>query len=452
MTLRAFLVLLALLIAAPAAAQEIPGLPKSGGDAPAAEAPATAPIALESPDPDIARRLAGIYSDIDDFQGVRASVRGGVVTLTGTTLTALDREKAASIAERLTGVIEVQNEITVEHRVDRRLEPLAEKARAVAEGTIAFIPLLAVAIAVFIGFWLIGSFLAKGTKLFRRRSPNPFVDALVRQVIRIVFALIGLVTAMSILGATAVLGSILGAAGLFGLAVGFAVRDTIENYIASILLSVRQPFAPGDHVIIEGFEGKITLLNARATVITTFDGNEVRIPNATVYKTSITNFSRIPERRFMFEVGVGYDADLTCALALALSTLKQVEGVLEDPAPFVLVDRMGDWSVVIRVFGWADQVKSDWGKVKSEAIRQVKAAFEEAGISIPEPIQNVRSLDLAPPAGPARPAAAPPAPSQEALREITDTGADHTIDDKVKELRAESREEDLMSKDGGPKE
>src|SRR5690606_35135928 len=140
----------------------------------------------------------------------------------------------------------------------------------------------------------------------------------------------------------------------------------------------RQPFAPNDHVLIEGYEGKITVLNSRATVITTFDGSEVRIPNATVYKANITNFSRSPERRFQFEIGVGYDDDLTYALALALSTVKGVEGVLEQPGPSVVVDRLDAYAVVIKVFGWADQVQSDFGKVKSETIRQVKEAFQKA--------------------------------------------------------------------------
>src|SRR5690606_41705517 len=123
-----------------------------------------------------------------------------------------------------------------------------------------------------------------GTRMFRRVVRNPVVENLLEQIVRLVFSLGGLVLAMNILGATALLGSVLGAAGVLGLAVGFAMRDTLENYIASILLSLRRPFAPNDAVVIEGVEGRITTLNSRATIITTWDGNEVRIPNAIVYK------------------------------------------------------------------------------------------------------------------------------------------------------------------------
>lgn len=423
-------------------AQEVPAPAETS--APDAAAEPAAPLPLASPDAEITERLAGIYRQVEGLEGVRATVSGGVVTLRGATLTAADRTRAQGLAERLAGVVSVENELVVEHRVSRRLNPVVERTQEIARSLLTFLPLLLVALAVFAGFWFAGRLLTRNTSLFRKLAPNPFIEALIEQAIRLGFILAGVVAAMSILGATALLGSVLGAAGLFGLAIGFAVRDTIENYIASILLSIRQPFAPNDHVIIEGYEGKITVLNSRATVITTFDGNEVRIPNATVYKANITNFSRSPERRFEFEIRIDHDNDLSCALALALSTAKGVEGVLEEPGPFVIVDRLEAQAVVIKVFGWADQVKSDYGKVKSETIRQVKEAFEAAGIAIPEPVQAFRRIDEPP--EPQR-APAPPQPTEAALREIRDTGADDTLTRKVSAIRSTS-ETDLLSRSG----
>ena len=436
---KALLLGLLLLLSGAAQAQEVPP-PSEKSDT--AEPPA--PLRLTSPDAEIAERLSAIYAEVEGLEGVRSQVRGGVVTLRGTALTATERGEAEAIAARLADVVSVQNEVVVEHRVSRRLNPLVDQAQAIGRAILSFVPLLLVALAVFVGFWFAGRILTRSTRLFRRVAPNRFIEALIEQVIRLVFIVVGIVTAMSILGATALLGSVLGAAGLFGLAVGFAVRDTIENYIASILLSVRQPFAPNDHVIIEGYEGRITVLNARATVITTFDGNEVRIPNATVYKANITNFTRSPERRFEFEIGIGYENDLSCALALALSSIKKVDGVLAEPAPFVVVERLDAYSVPVKVFGWADQVGSDYGKVKSETIRQVKEAFEAAGISIPEPIQNIRRIDApADDTGVSR----APQPTADELREIRHTGADNTLIQKVSDLRSKS-DTDLLSQSG----
>lgn len=402
---------------------------------------ATAPLELVSPDAEIAERLRGLFASIDGLEEVRPEVQGGVVILRGATLTAADGDRAEAIAGRLAGVVSVENELTTEHRVSRRVQPLVERGRELLRDAINFAPLILVATLTFAAFWLAGHVLTRSSRLFRTIAPNPFIESLIEQALRLIFIVGGLVAAMSILGATALLGSVLGAAGLVGLAIGFAVRDTIENYIASILLSVRQPFAPNDLVVIEGHEGRVTRLNSRATLLMTLDGNEVRIPNATVYKSVIINLTRSPERRFEFEIGVGSENDLGRAQALALSAAKSVPGVMSDPAPSVIVHELGAYAVVVKVLAWVDQSTSEFLKVRSEAIRKVKAALDEAGVSMPEPIQNVRSLDDV---APAQMRSSSNLASPNELLEISDTAADHTIKEKVHHLRA-TGEEDLLS-------
>lgn len=434
---------LCLCLAASARAQSPEAALPVPNEAPAEEPDQpTAPLELESPDREIAERLSGLFREIEGLEDVTAEVRAGVVTLRGSTLTPAQRKQAGQIAARLAGVVSVENEVVTEHRVARRLEPLVEQLREGLRNAISFAPLALVAILVFLAFWFAGVFITRRTRLFARLAPNAFIESLIGQVIRLAFIVAGLAAAMSILGATAILASVLGAAGLFGLAVGFAVRDTIENYIASILLSLRQPFAPNDHVLIEGHEGRITVLNSRATLLTTLDGNEVRIPNATVYKAIIINFSRLPERRFEFEVGVGYENDLLQAQALARSALREVPGVLRDPAPMALAERLDPYTVTIRIYAWMDQAVSDFLKVRSEAIRAVKTVFEAEGVSMPEPIQNVRQL----PPAPTRREAAPQAEAAEDVSAVTDTKADRTIEEKVQAIRASDSEDFLSPK------
>lgn len=433
-----------LCLATPAAAQSPElTLPGAGEDRVEEATPPAAPLELESPDPEIAERLSGLFREIEGLEGVTAEVRAGVVTLGGSTLTPAHRKQAQQIASRLAGVVSVENEIVTEHRVTRRLEPLVDQARESLRNAVSFAPLAVVALLVFLAFWFAGSFITRSTRLFARLAPNAFIESLIGQVIRLAFILAGVVAAMSILGATTILASVLGAAGLFGLAVGFAVRDTIENYIASILLSVRQPFAPNDHVLIEGHEGRITLLNSRATLLTTLDGNEVRIPNATVYKAIIINFTRLPERRFEFEVGVGYENDLLQAQALARRALRDVPGVLHKPPPLALAERLDPYAVTIKIYGWVDQAVSDFLKVKSEAIRTMKAAFEREGVSMPEPIQNVRQLPQAPAPPRAARRSAPQPKAAEDVEAVTDTTADRTIQEKVQAIRATDSEDFL---------
>lgn len=435
--MRTILLLVALLLSVPASAQEA----ATSQPAPARAAAAASPIPLQSPDAAIAQRLNQVFLAIDGLHGVRPSVEGGVVTLAGTALNAKAKGEAAQIAARLAGVVAVQNRITAEHRLDRRLAPLLARGEQLASGFLAFLPVLAVALLAFAGFWLLGGVVSRSNAMFARLAPNPFVRTLVEQIVRLGFILVGLVVAMSILGATALLGSVLGAAGVLGLAVGFAVRDTIENYIASILLSIRQPFAPNDLVIIEGFEGRVTRLNSRATIITTGGGNEVRIPNATVYKANIVNLTHTPDRRFEFVVRIALGCHITSALAAALKALGRVPGVLHDPEPGVVVERLDPDAIVLEATGWVDQARSDYGKVKSEAIRAVKEAFDAEHIVIAEPVQLIRRLP------PEAAHAGRRRPTPEEMSAIKDTRADRTIERKVRAVRA-GPSEDLLTHAG----
>lgn len=413
-----------------------------------AEQPAEpdAPIALTSPDQQISARLRQVYSQIDGLEDVRVRVTGGVVALSGTTLDDAARSQAESVAARVAGVVSVDNGINVEHRLGRRIAPIIAQSEALGQRILAYLPLFAFALVVLAAFWMAGVLFTRWTNVFRRLVPNPFIAALLEQIVRLIFIVTGIVIAMSILGATALIGSVLGAAGVLGLAIGFAMRDTIENYIASILLSVRRPFAPNDTVIIEGVEGRITTLNSRATIITTGDGNEVRIPNAIVYKTKIVNLTHTPERRFEFELRVRLDTEIACALAIALTAAKSVDGVLSEPASAGLVDRIDDYAIVLKIQGWVDQSSSDFGKVKGETIRAIKEAFDAEGILLAEPTQISREW-TEPPRAEARTTRKPSAAE---LREIKDTSVDTTIEKKVEERRAEA-DNDLLT-EAAPRE
>ncbi|HEU4652019.1 MAG TPA: mechanosensitive ion channel domain-containing protein [Croceibacterium sp.] len=424
-----------------------PSQAATGGLIPApqsASAPADAPIALASPDRDIARRLMQLFAAVEGLHGIAVEVRGGVVTLTGTVLDSETAANAEALASRVDGVVSVESRLAVEHRLDRRLEPMVAQARVLGAKALALVPLLVVALAVLGAFWMAGILVTRWTNIFRRVVRNRFIEQLLEQIMRLIFILVGLVLAMNIIGATALIGSVLGAAGVIGLAVGFAMRDTIENYIASILLSIRQPFLPNDAVNIEGVDGRITTLNSRATVITTWDGNEVRIPNATVYKAKILNYSRTPERRFEFEMRVLAEADLGCALATAVRAAKSVEGVLAEPAVSSLLDRVEDYAFVLKVLAWVDQRKSDFNKVRSEALRAVKDAFEAEGIALAQPVQAIVQAAAAPVRSRDAPAPAQRRPSADEMQSIADTTADSTIRDKVREQR-ETADDDLLT-------
>ncbi|MBA2483927.1 MAG: mechanosensitive ion channel, partial [Nitrosomonas sp.] len=341
-------------------------------------------------DDKIQQRIQKIFSELDDLQHIDVQVSNGIVTLRGDASSSLTEAKALQISQQVEGVVEVVNELVVTHNLEKRLKTTWQKLTKTFGELAASLPLFLLAILVFVLAWMLGRWISRRKNFYLRIAPNYFIADLLGQITHFLFILLGLVLALSLLDLTALLGTILGAAGIVGLAIGFAVRDTVENYIASILLSLRNPFEVNDLVNIDGNEGNVVRLTARATILLSQDGNHIRIPNSTVFKAIITNFTRNSERRFQFDVGVDAGQDLLETQTLALATLNATEGVLTDPKPMVIIETLGDFNVVLRIYFWIDQAKYNPLIVRSEAIRQVKQAFDDANIIMPEPIYQVR--------------------------------------------------------------
>ncbi|MGB3917736.1 MAG: mechanosensitive ion channel family protein [Thiothrix litoralis] len=398
-------------------------------------------------DKKIRERLQSIFAELDALKTVSISVNNGVVTLGGEVDSSASETKALQFAKQVEGVVEVQNDLVINRSMSKRLQNTWDKLLVMGKQTIAALPLFLLGLLVFLLFWMLGGWISRRQNLFRRISPNAFIANLLGQITHLVFIMLGLVLALSLLDATALLGTILGAAGIVGLAVGFAVRDTVENYIASILLSVRNPFEVNDLVNIDNFEGNVASLNSRATVLISPDGNHIRIPNATVFKAIITNFTRNPERRFQFDVGVDTDQNLLTAQTLAMETLQAMPGVMPEPKPAALIEALGDSNVQLRIFGWVDQRQNNFGKVRSEAIRGVKQAFDQAGIVMPEPIYNLRINQQSE----TPPSATPTSASVEDRSEAQDVSADRTIEDKVLSEQTSGDSENLLTPNA-PKE
>lgn len=392
-------------------------------------------------DSKIRQRLQNIFKELDALQNVTIKVNNGVVTLDGEVDSKATESKALQFAKQVEGVVEVENNLAINRSLGKRLQNTLDKLLVIGKEILTALPLFLLALLVLVLFWFIGGWVSRWQSLFRRISPNYFIANLLGQITHSLFIGIGLVLALSLMDATALLGTILGAAGIVGLAVGFAVRDTVENYIASILLSLRNPFEVNDLVRIDSFEGNVASLNSRATVLISPDGNHIRIPNATVFKAIITNFTRNPERRFQFDVGVDTTQNLLAAQTLALETLQAMEGVLVEPKPTVLIEALADSNVQVRIFAWVDQRRHNFGKVRSEAIRGVKQAFDQAGIVMPEPIYNLRINQKTE----AVSAATLPVISTEDRSEVQDVSADHTIEDRVRQEQAASDSANLLT-------
>ena len=417
-----------------------------------APAPAIAAASESGSDQRIAERISAIFAEVPSLASVTVKVDQGVVTLAGTVASADAQQRADAIAMRVVGVVTVENKIERDVSVDNGLGLGSLDNRL--QSFTRMLPLVGVAILVGLLIGGLGYLLASLTGLWRRVAPNLFLADLIASAIRFVFVVGGLVIALDIIGAGALLGAVLGGAGVIGIALGFAMRDTIENYVASLMLSLRQPFRPNDLVQIDDREGRVIRLTSRATILMTLDGNHLRIPNSTVFKAVILNYTRNPQRRFDFQLGIGSDDDPDGGRGLGRKVLGSLPFVLADPPPKARVVEVGDSNIVLQFLAWIDQRETDWFEARSRAIAEVKVALEGAGFALPEPIYRLRiDQGAVPPsdgAAQAReasvPRSAPPAiTAAETVQQHEDVKPDNEIARMVEDERADSPgEKDLL--------
>ncbi len=395
-----------------------------------------------------AARMQTVFENVDELRDIKVTVANGVVRLEGEATSEEDRSKAESVAKGLPDVIYVDNDIQIASAIAERLSPSVTRLHKLADQTKTLIPLLGIAVGVLFVAWLMARLAAWAFRASPLSNQNRLLRGILENVLKVAVFLIGLYIALEILGATAVVGAVLGAAGVAGLAISFAFRDIIENFLASVLLSLRQPFQIKDVVDINGTMGKVVRLTSSETVLMTLEGNHVRLPNAAVFKGEVINYTRNPERRFAVVVGVGTDEDLIRAEEVGLRTLSEMPGVLSEPPPKCVVDELGDSNVALRFLGWVDQSQTDFEKVRSHATRLIKVVFDSEEIGMPNPIYDV---NIRRPKTPSQSEVNRQRDAQRKSKELAreassaDVAPDSHIDRQIDEEKLAGDDEDLLS-------
>ncbi len=222
---------------------------------------------------------------------------------------------------------------------------ISPEIHALIETGISFGLEIAAALAILVlGWWLAG----RVQKLILRtlnRLPRmdttlkPFISSVARYAI----IAITLVAVLARLGIQTT--SIIAVLGAAGLAIGLALQGTLQNIAAGIMLLLLRPFKVGDYIDAGGIAGTVDEIGLFTTDMTTYDGVYRSVPNASLWNTSILNYSRLPTRRMDIPVGIAYEDDVEKAMTLLLDHLKQDNRVLSEPAPQVLVTGLGESSV-----------------------------------------------------------------------------------------------------------
>ncbi len=180
---------------------------------------------------------------------------------------------------------------------------------------------------------------------------------------------------------------ILAAAGILGIVIGFAAQTSVSNIISGFFLIADKPFEIGEAIEIDGQAGYVLDISLLSTRIRTFDNRYLRFPNSTVANARIVNLSRYEIRRLDIPVGIAYKENIQKALEILNSVIKSNENVLLEPEPLIIITRFGESSIDFETRVWIQ--RSVLFAARTELIKGIKTAFDDAGIEIPFPHRTV---------------------------------------------------------------
>ncbi len=241
--------------------------------------------------------------------------------------------------------------------------------------------LIAIAIVV-IGFWIARRIAKYSQRSFEERGHlDEATASFVGSVVSIALYVIVLATALQMLGVP--MASLLAVLGAAALGIGLALKDTLANIAAGIVLLFTRPYRAGDYVVINGIDGIIEKIGLLQTVMRSTTNQEITVPNGSIVVANIVNYSIRPTRRLDYTFGIAYEADYRQAREIIKNVIAADKRFHEDPAPTFWMNELNDSSVDIAVKAWTDT--TIYWDVRSDFIESVKAEFDKAGISIPYP-------------------------------------------------------------------
>ena len=270
--------------------------------------------------------------------------------------------------------------------MNEAIEPTLQKIEAFAEGFFWILPNLGIALLVLLLFWA-GSWAAKRSVIgVLRRRRREDLGSLLGGFTRWGILLMGFLVAATIVFPSISPANLLSTLGIGSVALGFAFKDILQNWISGLLILYRQPFRRGDQIRSGEFEGTVEHIEARATLIRTYDGQRVVIPNSDIYTRAVTVRTAFPKRRSDYDVGIGYGDDIARARRVILDALSTVDGIEREPAPEAIPWELDASTVNLKVRWWSASKRSEVVRTLGLAIAAIKQALgERHRPAVPDP-------------------------------------------------------------------
>ena len=261
------------------------------------------------------------------------------------------------------------------------------------ETLIAMLPNLVVAVLILVIFYFLARLMRLvANRLLDRLSDKGAINNLFSTLFYLLTLGVGLIIALNVLRLEQTVTSLLAGAGIIGLALGFAFQDITANFISGILIAFRKPIQVGDIIQSRDFMGMVEKIDLRVTVIRTFQGLHVIIPNREIFQNPVTNYTKTYDRRIDLEVGVSYGEDLQRVKEITLNAMDGMPGLLPNKEVKLFYTGFGESSINFVLMLWIHYPdEPGYLEARSEAIMRVKKAFDANDITIPFPI---RTLDF----------------------------------------------------------
>lgn len=269
--------------------------------------------------------------------------------------------------------------------IDINTQSIVEKLDTWLDGLIKALPNILIGIIVFVIMLYVARWLGRLVKrLLKNRGRKNFGEIL-GGFTRYALILAGIMLSLTIMSPNLSPADLIASLGVSSVAIGFAFKDILQNWLAGILILMRQPFEIGDQIVVNGFEGTVNRIETRATIITTYDGQDVVIPNSEIYTNSVVVKTSHEVIRSQYDIGVGYNQDFHRAIKLLKETVEGIDGISKDkPVEALVWDQADSW-LTIRMRWWTKSDRASVVKLRSEVILKTQEAMDEAGIDLPFP-------------------------------------------------------------------
>jgi len=266
------------------------------------------------------------------------------------------------------------------------LNQIDYQVTAMLDGFVQSIPVIVVAIIVLLLTGLVAGFAAKiADRITGKTEIRLSLRNLVETLVKLAIWLLGIMLAAIIVFPDLTPGSLFAGLGIGAVAIGFAFQDIFENFLAGVLIMLREKMQIGDVIECEGITGKVEHITLRETHIRALSGELTVVPNSILFKNPVEILTDQDQRRFDVVIGVSYDSNLDQAAEVIRTAVESVDGINMDKGIDVFAQEFNSSSVDFKVRWWAGSTNRDGHESRDKVVRAIKSGLENAGIEIPFP-------------------------------------------------------------------